>query len=76
MRNLAIKALNIETWQDFERLVQKHNGVWGGCWCTAFHPKPPEKNPGSKIFCGWSSNLSRKSKSAGCEASFRDRQNH
>lgn len=39
MKNLSIKALNIETWQDFERLVQKHNGVWGGCWCTAFHPK-------------------------------------
>jgi hypothetical protein len=44
MKNLSIKALNIETWQDFERLVQKHNGVWGGCWCTAFHPKPPERN--------------------------------
>jgi hypothetical protein len=44
MNNLSIKALNIETWQDFERLVQKHNGVWGGCWCTAFHPKPPERN--------------------------------
>ena len=39
MENIAIKALNNETWQDFERLVQKHNGVWGGCWCTAFHPK-------------------------------------
>jgi hypothetical protein len=43
MKNLSIKALNIETWKDFERLVQKHNGVWGGCWCNAFHPKPPEK---------------------------------
>jgi hypothetical protein len=41
MNNLSIKPLNIETWNDFERLVQKHNGVWGGCWCTAFHPKSP-----------------------------------
>jgi GNAT superfamily N-acetyltransferase len=44
MKNLSIKALNVETWKDFEHLVQKHNGVWGGCWCTAFHPKPPEKH--------------------------------
>jgi GNAT superfamily N-acetyltransferase len=43
MENLSIKELNIETWKDFERLVQKHNGVWGGCWCTAFHPKSPEQ---------------------------------
>lgn len=39
--NLSVKALSFETWKDFERLVQKHNGVWGGCWCTAFHPKTP-----------------------------------
>jgi hypothetical protein len=42
MENFSIKALNTETWKDFERLVQKHNGVWGGCWCTAFHPKSPD----------------------------------
>lgn len=41
MKNLQIKALTFETWRDFARLVQKHNGVWGGCWCTAFHPKSP-----------------------------------
>ena len=43
MKNLSIKTLNIETWKDFAQLAQKHNGVWGGCWCTAFHPKSPEK---------------------------------
>lgn len=32
-----IKALNMETWSDFEVLAEKHNGVWGGCWCTWFH---------------------------------------
>jgi hypothetical protein len=41
MENFAIKALTTETWNDFERVVKKHNGVWGGCWCTAFHPKSP-----------------------------------
>ncbi len=43
MNNLSIKELNMETWKDFERLVQKHNGVWGGCWCRYFHPTPPQK---------------------------------
>jgi hypothetical protein len=43
MTHLSIKALSIETWEGFEQLVQKHNGVWGGCWCTAFHPKSPEQ---------------------------------
>ena len=27
------------TWSDFAALVEKHNGVWGGCWCMAFHPE-------------------------------------
>ena len=39
MENLTIKARNSESRMSFEQLVQKHNGVWGGCWCTAFHPK-------------------------------------
>ena len=46
MQNLSIKPLNSENWPAFERLAQKHNGVWGGCWCTAFHPRLPE-NKGS-----------------------------
>lgn len=25
-------------WPDTARLVEAHDGVWGGCWCTAVHP--------------------------------------
>ena len=32
-----VKALDASTWPDFARLVERHNGVWGGCWCMAFH---------------------------------------
>lgn len=39
--NYQIKALNTETWSDFEQLAEKHHGVWGGCWCTYFHEKLP-----------------------------------
>jgi GNAT superfamily N-acetyltransferase len=35
--NLEVKALNEATWGDFARLVERHNGVWGGCWCIGFH---------------------------------------
>ena len=43
MENLFIQALDVKTWKDFEGLAEKHNGVWGGCWCTWFHPKSPER---------------------------------
>lgn len=33
----TIKPLGTETWDAFAALVEKHNGVWGGCWCTWFH---------------------------------------
>ena len=38
-----IRKLGSETWPDFERIVEKHNGVWGGCWCVAFHLKRSEE---------------------------------
>lgn len=35
----TIKALGPDTWDAFARLAEKHNGVWGGCFCTWFHPR-------------------------------------
>jgi ribosomal protein S18 acetylase RimI-like enzyme len=32
-----VRALDESTWPDFARLVERHNGVWGGCWCMGFH---------------------------------------
>lgn len=37
MNTYTVKPLSSKTWPDFARLVEKHNGVWGGCWCMAFH---------------------------------------
>ena len=41
----AIRALGPATWDAFADLAERHNGVWGGCWCTWFHlfPDPPER---------------------------------
>ena len=37
MGDYTIKPLGPETWDAFAALVEKHNGVQGGCWCTWFH---------------------------------------
>jgi GNAT superfamily N-acetyltransferase len=37
MKEFTVKPLSSRTWPDFARLVEKHNGVWGGCWCMSFH---------------------------------------
>ena len=37
MSNFIVKPLDENTWPDFAQLVEKHNGVWGGCWCMAIH---------------------------------------
>ncbi len=40
-----IEPLGPQTWDAFADLAERHNGVWGGCWCTWFHlyPDPPER---------------------------------
>ena len=43
----AIRPPEADTWDDFARLAEKHNGVWGGCWCIWFHPRCVEKEPGA-----------------------------
>lgn len=43
MSDFTVKALTPETWDAFARLVERHNGVFGGCWCTWFHTFSAEK---------------------------------
>ena len=37
MSDHPIKPLAPDTWDAFARLAERHNGVFGGCWCTWFH---------------------------------------
>ena len=37
MPDFIVKPLDKSTWPDFARLVEKNKGIWGGCWCMAFH---------------------------------------
>lgn len=43
MAEYTVKPLRADTWDAFAQLVERHNGVWGGCWCLAYHPKFPER---------------------------------
>jgi GNAT superfamily N-acetyltransferase len=40
----AIRALDERTWAAFEALVERNNGVFGGCWCMGFHPEGANKD--------------------------------
>ena len=33
----VIRPLAPDTWEAFAALAERHNGVWGGCWCAWFH---------------------------------------
>ena len=37
MSGFTAGSLDQASWPDFADLVERHNGVWGGCWCMAFH---------------------------------------
>ena len=40
-----VQPLSHSTWEAYADLAGRHNGVFGGCWCTWFHcyPDPPER---------------------------------
>jgi hypothetical protein len=33
----TIRPLDPSTWDAFAELVERNNGIYGGCWCVAFH---------------------------------------
>jgi hypothetical protein len=39
-----IEALDESTWPAFAALVERNNGVFGGCWCIGFHPEGVARN--------------------------------
>ena len=44
----TIAPLSPQTWPAFDALVQRHNGIFGGCWCIWFHPDGPERGQGAE----------------------------
>ncbi len=35
----SVTSLSAETWDAFAELVERNNGVYGGCWCISYHPE-------------------------------------
>ncbi|GAA1331093.1 GNAT family N-acetyltransferase [Brachybacterium rhamnosum] len=44
----TIRPLSVESWELFDALVERHGGIFGGCWCTYFHPDDGERAPGAE----------------------------
>jgi GNAT superfamily N-acetyltransferase len=43
MAAYTVQPLGRDSWDAYADLIERHNGVWGGCWCLAFHPPSPER---------------------------------
>ncbi len=63
MARFRIKELGSRTWPDFARIMEKHNGVWGGCWCVSFHLKPGESDPTTRPHRAYKERLVRANRS-------------
>jgi ribosomal protein S18 acetylase RimI-like enzyme len=44
---LSVKQLSPDTWDAFAALVERHGGIFGGCWCIWFHPDSDERGQGA-----------------------------
>jgi hypothetical protein len=49
MSDFIVKPFDESIWPDFARLVEKHNEIWGGCWCIAFHQKDTGSASGNRF---------------------------
>jgi GNAT superfamily N-acetyltransferase len=45
----TIRALDESTWDAFAALVERNNGVFGGCWCIGFHPEGADRNAPAEL---------------------------
>lgn len=43
MSEYVVRALDASTWDAFAGVVERHNGIFGGCWCTWFHTAHADK---------------------------------
>ncbi len=37
--DLTVRELDASTWDAFAELVERNNGIFGGCWCIGWHPE-------------------------------------
>lgn len=44
MAHYTIGRLDASTWDAFADLVERNNGIFGGCWCIGWHPECGQKD--------------------------------
>ena len=42
----TIRPLDASTWAAFAELVERNNGIFGGCWCMGYHPEVSRTDAG------------------------------
>jgi GNAT superfamily N-acetyltransferase len=45
MSGYVVRPLDASTWHAFAALVERNNGVFGGCWCIGFHGELSRTDP-------------------------------
>jgi GNAT superfamily N-acetyltransferase len=40
----TVRPLDASTWDAFAEVVERNNGIFGGCWCIGFHPERGERH--------------------------------
>jgi ribosomal protein S18 acetylase RimI-like enzyme len=40
----SVRPLSASTWSAFAELVERNNGIYGGCWCISYHPECGQKD--------------------------------
>lgn len=43
LTDYLVRPLDSDTWSGFAAMAERHNGVFGGCWCTYFHTMSADK---------------------------------
>ncbi|SDK37171.1 GNAT family N-acetyltransferase [Nonomuraea jiangxiensis] len=44
----TVRPLDAATWAAFAELLERNNGIFGGCWCVGFHPEGNQRGPGRR----------------------------
>ena len=45
----SVRPLDELTWPAFAALVERNNGIFGGCWCMGFHPEGVGKDTTAEL---------------------------
>src|SRR5262249_34433576 len=43
MMAYTVQPLDASTWDAFSELVERNNGIFGGCWCIGYHPESRQR---------------------------------